>query len=227
MQNTNSSSPPKDTEVFILLDKSGSMKETWNITVEGIKGFIEELKTTDGNVFISLATFSDECKLIINHKSLNDFNHDTISEVVVAGMTALDDSIINCLSTFEEILEKQLFTTNSNVIFMIITDGQENASQLCDRNYVQKEITKRKKLMKWKFMFIGANINAIKTANVYGINQESAIQYSQNSKGISNVFGAASDSINQFRKGTRTNLSFTPLQRCSSNTDDIKNIKLP
>jgi len=110
---------------------------------------------------------------------------------------------------------------------MIITDGHENASQTYTTAQAQKEISKRKKLMNWKFMFIGANIDAIKTADVYGICPESAIQYSQNCEGIRNVFGAASDSINHVRKGTRTNLTFTPLQRHTSNTEDTKNIKLP
>jgi uncharacterized protein YegL len=224
MQNMNSN---KKTEVFILLDKSGSMGSTWNTTVEGIKVFIDELKTTEGEVFISLATFSDECTLNVEHVNLNNFDHNTVLEIKVAGMTALNDSIFNCLSKFEAILEKQLFPINNNVIFMIITDGHENASQTYTTVQVQKEISKRKKLMNWKFMFIGANIDAIKTADVYGICPESAIQYSQNTKGIRNVFSAASDSINHVRKGTRTNLTFTPLQRHTSNTEGTKNIRLP
>jgi len=92
MQNLNSN---KKTEVFILLDKSGSMGSTWNTTIDGIKGFIDELKTTEGEVFISLATFSDECTLNVEHVNLNNFDHNTLLEIKVAGMTAVTLTFLN------------------------------------------------------------------------------------------------------------------------------------
>ncbi len=207
----------KMTEVFILLDKSGSMQATWKATTQGLSGFIDELKTIESKVFISIATFSTNYDLHVSHSDLNDLNLDSILSIDVSGMTALNDSIMKSVSDFDSILEKRN-NTNNNKIFMIITDGFENASNIYTHADIHNEITKRKDKNKdnWKFMFLGANIDAVKTADIYGINKDSAIKFSQNNHGINNVFRCASDTVNNLRKNLCNEITFTDLQRSKS-----------
>ena len=199
----------KTTQIHFILDRSGSMYEILNDTIGGFNSFIQSQKNDqNGECFMNLYQFDHEYTVSYQNKSIKEvemLNEDTF---IPRGRTALLDAIgrtINCVSIDKEI----------NNIVVILTDGQENSS----REFTYKQITKmikKKENIGWKFVFLGANQDAIETAAGLGINQNSAMTYSQTPHNVNACFRGLSDAISRTRSGEDEEITFTENERENS-----------
>ena len=211
---------PNKTSITIILDKSGSMQVARTDTIGGFNSFIEEQKKLPGECEISLIQFSDESIFTYKSKNIKDLIQGLAqSDYVPNGNTALLDAIGNA------IIEKgkELSSLNeedrpSKVMFVIITDGQENASMEYTDIKIKEMIEHQKNVYSWDFTFLGANIDTFATSSSLGIDASKSLSFSSNKKG-----GAvrAFASVNMYAKSARggsklSEASYTDLDRQSN-----------
>lgn len=179
------------TEIVVVLDRSGSMGSIAPATVEGFNKFLNEQQNAEGEAFITLVQFDDRYEM--NYKSTPVKNASPLilgESFVPRGSTALLDAIGK---TIEEL------DTDRDVVFVIITDGDENASTTYKREAIDKMIKSLTKNEGWKFIFLAANQDAIKAGTHLGISAANSMSYSASSVGTSNVFMNVSMNTSNYR----------------------------
>ena len=183
------------TELVFILDRSGSMGGLEKDTIGGFNGMLEKQKNEAGDALVSVVLFDDRVEKIYDRAALADVSNLTEKEYFVRGCTALLDAIggaihhignIHKYARSEDVPEK--------TIFVITTDGMENASHTYDYNKVKKMIEKRQE-KGWEFMFLGANIDAAKEAGKMGIKATRAVDYNCDSEGTALNYEVLSDTI--------------------------------
>ena len=211
---------PVDTELVFILDKSGSMHHLTDDTIGSFNSVIEEQKKTEtnGNVYVTTVMFSDTHTKIHNRKNLNDISPITRKEYSPGGCTALLDAVgdtINELSNRQKCCncckccECRHCKSKNKVMFVIITDGCENASKEFKKDQVKKLIEDKQTNDKWEFIFLGANIDSVSAAGNIGIDAKYARDFTASSEGIKNACELASRSISQFRENKEIDLDKT------------------
>ena len=179
------------TEIVVVLDRSGSMGSIAPATVEGFNKFLLEQQNSEGEAFITLIQFDDRYEL--NYKSI------PVKEAAPLilgesfrprGGTALFDAIGK---TIEEL------QTDRDVVFVIITDGEENQSKTYKQEAINKMIETQTKEDGWKFLFLAANQDAIKTGGSIGIRGGNSITYAATTDGATNVFASVSANMSSYR----------------------------
>jgi hypothetical protein len=206
----------QQTEIVVVLDRSGSMRSIDKATVEGFNKFLDEQKNSDGEAFITLVQFDDRYEMNYQSISVKDADALVLNETFIPrGGTALLDAVGK---TIEEL------KTDRDVVFVIITDGEENASKTYKREAIMKMIETQTN-EGWKFLFLAANQDAIKAGGSIGIHHTNSVNYSSNDISTSNVFASVSDNVKQYRssKFKSLNLDDVDLQSFSQDlnfTDD-------
>jgi hypothetical protein len=206
----------QQTEIVVVLDRSGSMRSIDKATVEGFNKFLDEQKNSDGEAFITLVQFDDRYEMNYQSISVKDADALVLNETFIPrGGTALLDAVGK---TIEEL------KTDRDVVFVIITDGDENASKTYKREAIMKMIETQTN-EGWKFLFLAANQDAIKAGGSIGIHHTNSVNYSSNDISTSNVFASVSDNVKQYRssKFKSLNLDDVDLQSFSQDlnfTDD-------
>lgn len=188
------------TELVFILDRSGSMSGMEKDTIGGFNSMIEKQRRESGEAYVSTVLFDTKSVVIHDRIPLNEVPSMTEKEYYVGGCTALLDAVgqaihhiknIHKYSRKEDIPEKTLF--------VITTDGLENASKLCTYKKVSDMINKRKERNGWEFLFLGANIDAIAEAKKFGIDESRAANYCCDSEGTALNFEVLSETISCFR----------------------------
>lgn len=195
------------TELIFILDKSGSMAGLESDTIGGYNSFLEKQKEVEGDCLITTVLFDHSYELLHDRVDIKDVVALTDKDYRVRGSTALYDALGRTILKTNDAKEK-----NTKVLFVIITDGQENSS---------KEFTSKKvKLMVeekikegFEFVFLGANIDAAESASRVGIKEDKAIDYISDSQGIKLNYDVMSKAVKDFR-------TYGAID--SSNFDDIK-----
>jgi hypothetical protein len=185
------------TEIVVVLDRSGSMASIGKSTVEGFNTFLNEQKNADGEAFLTLVQFDDRYE--IDHKStpIKDVNPLILNETFVPrGNTALLDAIGK---TIEEL------DTNRDVIFVIITDGFENASKTYKREAIMK-IIETKENEGWNVLFLAANQDAIAAGGSIGVKGGKAMTWGTDEVSIGNTYMNFSANISSYRSAKLNNL---------------------
>jgi hypothetical protein len=206
----------QQTEIVVVLDRSGSMRSIDKATVEGFNKFLDEQKNSDGEAFITLVQFDDRYEMNYQSISVKDADSLVLNETFIPrGGTALLDAVGK---TIEEL------KTDRDVVFVIITDGDENASKTYKREAIMKMIETQTN-EGWKFLFLAANQDAIKAGGSIGIRGTNSVNYSSNDISTANVFASVSDNLKQYRssKFKSLNLDDIDLQSFSQDlnfTDD-------
>lgn len=186
------------TEIVILLDRSGSMQSIGKATVEGFNTFLNEQKNADGEAFVTLVQFDDRYEMNYQSLPVKDATPLILGEnFVPRGSTALIDAIGK---TIEDL------NTDRDVVFVIITDGEENASVTYKREAIMKMIETQTEAG-WKFLFLAANQDAIKAGGTIGIKGSNSINYSSTADSTINVFANVSQNMSKYRNSKFSNLN--------------------
>lgn len=171
----------KELDVVFLLDKSGSMYDCVSDTIGGYNNYINNLKGKGTNALITTVLFNNEYQLLHERTPIQQINKLTNKEYFVNGSTALLDAIGNSIETIEKKVK------NNKVLFVITTDGLENASIKYTKEQIKEMIVGHKN---WEFIYIGANIDSFSESASIGISKKNTCNYKTNSSGIKNMFKA-------------------------------------
>lgn len=191
----------KLTEAVFILDRSGSMSGLENDTIGGFNSMIEKQKKEEGECLISTVLFDDRSEVIYDRVPVGKVEPMTDRQYYVRGCTALVDALgdaIRHIGNVHKYIREE--DRPARTLFVITTDGYENASRRYTGDEVRRMIEERKKEYGWEFLFIGANIDAVKTAESYGIAPDRAVGYNCDSKGTGIVFESLSATVSKMRK---------------------------
>ena len=172
------------TELVFILDRSGSMGGLEADTIGGFNSMIEKQKKEDGKAFVSTVLFDNECEVIHDRVSLEDIKPMTDKEYYVRGCTALLDAVggaVNHIGNIHKYARAE--DVPEHTIFVITTDGMENASRRYSAEEVKKMIKRQQEKYGWEFIFLGANIDAVEAAGRIGIGRERAVRYVSDEEG--------------------------------------------
>lgn len=190
----------KYTQIIVVLDRSGSMELIKNDTIGGFNTFLEEQKKIKGKAKMSLILFDDQYEVVFVNKDIKEVKKLDDNTFVPRGWTALLDAVGKTINENHGLINsKKGKDKPEKVVFVIITDGQENNSKEYTKESVFKMINEMKTNENWKFMFLGANQDAINEAGQYGIDAGSSLTYSADSKGVQSSYNAMSDKISSYR----------------------------
>jgi len=184
------------TELVFILDKSGSMSGLEDDTIGGFNSMIEKQKTAYGEAYVSTVLFSNDSEVVHDRVSLDKIKPMTRNDYVPSGCTALMDAIgdaVKHISNIHKYARKE--DIPERTIFVITTDGMENASHRYDSDTIKSMIEEKKEADNWEFLFLGANIDAVETARKYGISEDRAVKFKCDSKGTKVTYGAVSEAL--------------------------------
>ena len=172
------------TEMVFLLDRSGSMAGLEGDTVGGFNAMIEKQKRQEGECLVSTLLFDDECEVLHDRIPLDKIGKMTEEEYSVRGCTALIDALggaIHHIGNIHKYARPE--DVPARTVFVITTDGMENASRRYTADQVRHMVSRQKERYGWEFVFLGANIDAVQTAAAYGIGADRAANYRADSAG--------------------------------------------
>jgi uncharacterized protein YegL len=189
------------TELVFILDKSGSMGGLERDTIGGYNSMLTKQQAIEGDALVTTVLFDNNYELLHDRIDIKAVNPITEREYQVGGSTALLDAIGR---TIHKIDNAQKNTAEDyraeKVMFVIITDGEENSSREYTSDKVKAQIERQKSRYGWEFIFLGANIDAVETAARFGISRDRALDYVPDSKGTEINFKAMSAAVMSFRE---------------------------
>ena len=189
------------TELVFILDRSGSMAGLESDTIGGFNAMIEKQKKETGECYISTVLFDNVSEVLHDRVKLSDIKPMTDKEYTVRGCTALIDAIGSAIHHIGNIHKyARPEDVPEHTMFIITTDGMENASQQYSSEQVKKMIERQKEKYGWEFLFIGANIDAVETARRYGINEDRAVNYNADAKGTGILYESVACAVSNVRR---------------------------
>ena len=189
------------TEIVFILDRSGSMAGLESDTVGGFNSMIGRQKKEAGEAIVSTVVFDDVSEVIHDRVPLEKIQPLTERDYFVRGCTALLDAIggaIHHIANVHKYAREE--DVPEHTLFVITTDGMENASRCYDIEKVRRMIEKEKEKYGWEFLFLGANIDAIETARQFGIGADRAVDYNCDSEGTQLNYEVLSDAVSSVRR---------------------------
>lgn len=188
------------TELVFILDRSGSMCGLEKDTIGGFNSMLNKQKKEEGEAYITTVLFDDNFDVLHNRIAIKDVNNLTEKDYYVRGTTALLDAIgktINKVKHTQKLLPEK--DKADKVIFVITTDGMENASCEFSSNKIKKLVTEQQEFFDWEFIFLGANIDAINTAKAFGIHEDRAVDFCCDSEGVQLNYEVLDETISNLR----------------------------
>ncbi len=191
------------TEIVFILDESGSMSNLKSDTIGGFNSMIEKQKTENGDAAVTTIMFSTESRIVHDREDISKIEEMTGKQYCPGGCTALFDAVggaVDHISSIHKYAREE--DRPEHTIFIITTDGMENASRKYSKQDVKKMIEAQKE-NGWEFVFLGANIDAAQAAADIGICRESAVDYVPDSFGTHTLFKAVSCAVSNARMGRK------------------------
>jgi uncharacterized protein YxeA len=203
------------TDITIVLDRSGSMQIVKKDTIGGFNTFLKEQQKAPGTASITLHQFDDVYETVLNGVDIKRAAPLNETTYVPRGWTALLDAIGNSiLSTGERLGRIPEADRAGKVVFVIITDGEENKSHSFTLDRIQTMITHQREKYAWEFVFLGANQDAIQAGTRMGMLAGQTMTYASNSMGTKGAFAAVACNVASYRStGQTADLNFTASQR--------------
>lgn len=184
------------TEIIFILDRSGSMSGLEADTIGGFNSMIEKQKKADGEAMISTVLFDNVSEVIHDRVSVLDIQPMTDKDYTVRGCTALLDAIGGAIHHIGNIHKyARAEDVPEHTLFVITTDGMENASRHYNAERVKQMIERQKARYGWEFLFLGANIDAVETARHFGIGADRAVNHHSDSAGTQLNYEVLSEAI--------------------------------
>lgn len=187
------------TEIVFILDRSGSMGGLEADTIGGFNSMLLRQKKERGEAYVSTVLFDNTCDVLHDRLPIEKVEPITEKDYYVRGCTALIDAIGGAVEHIRNIHKHaRKEDVPEHTIFIITTDGMENASRRYTSDKVKRMIEEQKQ-KGWEFIFLGANIDAVETARQIGISSERAVNYRSSRKGTAINFEAMSCAISDLR----------------------------
>ena len=188
------------TEIVFILDRSGSMSGLEADTIGGYNSLLEKQKREEGEAIISTVLFDDRQEVLHDRVRLDRMQPMTEKEYYVRGCTALLDAVggaIHHIGTVHKYAREE--DRPEKTLFIITTDGMENSSRRYTYDKVKQMVEKQKAKYGWEFLFLGANIDAIQVAGRFGIDENHAVNYECDARGMAVNYRALNKAVSQVR----------------------------
>ncbi len=184
------------TEIVYILDRSGSMSGLEADTIGGFNAMMEKQKKTGEEAYVSTVLFDDTCEVIHDRVPIGKVEKMTENQYYVRGCTALLDAVGGAIHHIGNVHKYARDEDRpEKTIFVITTDGLENASREYSAEKIRKMVKRQQEKYGWEFIFIGANIDAYAEAQKYGIRKDRAVNYVCDEVGTANVFAGVSKAV--------------------------------
>ena len=191
---------PDFTDISVVLDRSGSMEDVRDDTIGGFNTFLKDQKATPGMAALTLVQFDSEYEIVHAGKPIAEIPRLTKHTFVPRGSTALLDAIGRTINaTGARLAAMPESERPGKVVFVILTDGQENASREFNLGMIHAMISHQSNVYKWQFLFLGANQDAIEAGGLMGVTAANAMTYAANAMGTPAAFRATSKRVARFR----------------------------
>ncbi len=190
------------TELVFIIDRSGSMHGLEADTIGGFNSMLDRQRHEGGEALISVVLFSDGCEVVRDRADISAVKEMTLADYCAGGCTALLDAVGGAIHHIGNVHK---YARNEDVpertVFVIITDGMENASRFYDINKVRAMIERQKNKYGWEFFFLGADLSAIETARRCGIGADRTAFYRGDARGTRFNYEVMSDTVSCLRRG--------------------------
>lgn len=200
------------TDITIVLDRSGSMRSAIDDTIGGFNQFLKDQREASGTASVTLHQFDDQFETPMKAQDVKTAPELTSKTFVPRGYTALLDAIGRAIGDTGARLEAE---PAEKVVFVIITDGHENASREYNHTKVHEMISHQRDKYSWEFVFLGANQDAIKAATNLGMAAGNAMTYAANSDGTKKAFAATSANLCAMRSGATRSMAYADKDRAA------------
>lgn len=188
------------TELVFILDRSGSMSGLEADTIGGFNSLIQKQKKEEGEAYISTVLFDDRSEVLYDRVPLSRIEPMNDRQYYVRGCTALLDAIggaIHHIGNVQKYAREE--DRPEKTIFIITTDGMENASRRYTYDKVKKMVERQREKYGWEFLFLGANIDAIAVAGRFGVQASRAVNYECDSEGTQLNYEVLSKAVSKVR----------------------------
>lgn len=206
------------TEMVFVLDRSGSMSGLAADTIGGFNELIEKQKKIEGDAYVTTVLFDHEYEVLHDHVALGEVAPLTDKEYFARGSTALLDAVGRTIdSVGARLAAAPEEERPEHVVFVITTDGMENASREYTAKRVRGMIEHQQQKYSWQFVFLGANMDAVSEARNLGISAKYAADFTPSHSGVRKMYSMALDSV---MSGKRTGVSLSDDWKSALDTDE-------
>jgi uncharacterized protein YegL len=192
------------TELVFILDRSGSMAGLEADTIGGFNAMLAKQQKAEGEAIVTTVLFDHQYELLHDRIKVKGISPMTDEDYEVRGTTALLYAIG---FTIQKIVNVQKKTSEEEraekVLFVITTDGMENASHEFTADKIKKMVQHQKEKYGWEFLFLGANIDAVTTAARFGIEEDFAVDYHADEVGTQLNYEAVNEAVSNIRSGKK------------------------
>lgn len=184
------------TEMVFVLDRSGSMRSLTADTIGGFNELIEKQKKLEGDAYVTTVLFDHEYEVLHDHVALGEVAPLTDREYFARGSTALLDAVGRTINTVGARLAATPEEERpAHVVFVITTDGMENASCEYTAKQVREMVEHQQQKYSWQFVFLGANMDAVSEAGKLGISASHAANFTPTGRGVNRMYAKALDNV--------------------------------
>ncbi|MCM3567604.1 vWA domain-containing protein [Neobacillus mesonae] len=197
------------TELVFILDKSGSMSGLEEDTIGGFNAMLKKQQKAEGEAIVTTVLFNHDYELLHDRINVKGISPITNKDYEAGGTTALLDAIGFTIQKIVNVQKKTLEEERAEkVLFVITTDGLENTSREFTADKIKKMVQYQKESYGWEFLFLGANIDAISTAEQFGIEEEFAVDYHADHAGTQLNFESVNEAVTNLRSGQKIDRSW-------------------
>lgn len=208
------------THISMVLDRSSSMAPLTNETIAGVNKFVADQQAEPGECSFTLVQFSTDYDFTYKNVALKDAKPLTTATYRPHGWTALLDAMGRCIDeTGIYLASLPEHERPAKVVFVVITDGEENRSKEYTRALVAEKVKLQQEKYNWKFVFLGANMDAITVAQSYNIPVAGAANFAATARSSEALYGSFSANVSSYRGGGATGMSWSSEQRDSMTSD--------